>query len=149
LSRRLARLAQLYLEERGVDVTGLAGAGAGGGLPGGLASIGAELVQGFDVVSESIGLYDMIEDVDLVITGEGRVDATSFAGKVVGGIVELAAEAGVPVVAVAGDLDSSACSPPIPVRTLVDAVGRERALGMTAEAVAEVTAAALAEIAPR
>jgi glycerate kinase len=95
LSRRLARLAHEYEQRTGVDVRTLPGAGAAGGLAGGLAAIGAVLRPGFDVVAGAVGLDDTLADVDLVITGEGCLDATSFAGKVVGGVVARAADAGV------------------------------------------------------
>ncbi len=102
LTRRLERLAQIYLSEYGIDVVDLDGAGAAGGLAGGLAAIGAELVSGFDLVAEEVDLYGWIEGADLVVTGEGRLDATSFEGKVVGGVARLARAAGVPVLAVVG-----------------------------------------------
>jgi glycerate 2-kinase len=95
LSRRLDRLAGAYLERTGVDVTDLEGAGAAGGLAGGLAAIGARLEPGFEVVAHAAGLEDAMADADLVITGEGRLDLASFGGKVVGGVLEWAAEEGV------------------------------------------------------
>jgi glycerate 2-kinase len=100
LTRRLASLAETYEQRTGVDVRTLSGAGAAGGLAGGLAAIGAELEPGFDVVANAVGFDDALDDVDLVVTGEGRLDATSFAGKVVGGVLEWSADAGVPHVAV-------------------------------------------------
>jgi glycerate 2-kinase len=109
LTRRLASLADQYEQRTGVDVRALAGAGAAGGLAGGLAAIGAELEPGFDVVAGAAGLDDALEGVDLVVTGEGRLDATSFSGKVVGGVLEWATDAGVPHVAViAGQVTSDA-----------------------------------------
>lgn len=109
LTRRLASLADQYEQRTGVDVRGLSGAGAAGGLAGGLAAIGAELEPGFDVVANAVGLDDALEGVDLVVTGEGRLDATSFAGKVVGGVLEWSADAGVPNVAVvAGQVTAEA-----------------------------------------
>jgi glycerate kinase len=96
LSRRLEQLAGVYLDRTGVDVSELTGAGAAGGLAGGLAAIGAELEPGFDVVAGAAGLEAALEAADLVVTGEGRLDATSFAGKTVGGVLEWAAELGVP-----------------------------------------------------
>jgi glycerate kinase len=104
LSRRLERLAQVYREDFDVDVTVLPGAGAAGGLAGGLAAVGARIELGFDVIAEEVDLDAEIEAADLVVTGEGFLDATSFDGKVVGGVVELAAEFGVPVLAVAGQV---------------------------------------------
>jgi glycerate 2-kinase len=109
LTRRLASLADQYERRTGVDVRARCGAGAAGGLAGGLAAIGAELEPGFDVVANAVGLDGALEDVDLVVTGEGRLDTTSFAGKVVGGVLEWAADAGVPHVAViAGQVTADA-----------------------------------------
>jgi glycerate 2-kinase len=95
LTRRLARLADEYQARTGIDVTTLEGAGAAGGLAGGLAAIGAHLEPGFEVVAQAAGLDDVMGTVDLVVTGEGKLDATSFEGKVVGGVLEWAAEEGI------------------------------------------------------
>ena len=111
LTRRLRRLAQIYERDYGVDVTAMPGAGAAGGLAGGLAARGAILVNGFDVVTEEIDLRDRIGRCDLVVTGEGRFDATSLEGKVVGGAARLATEAGVPALAVVGSADPQATPP--------------------------------------
>lgn len=102
LTRRLERLAQVYLEEYGVDVTKLPGAGAAGGLAGGLVAVGARIESGFDVLAESAGLDELLVDADLVITGEGFFDAESFNGKVVGGVAAWSAAEGVPVLAIVG-----------------------------------------------
>ena len=104
LRRRLERLAQIYEEEYGVDVTGLVGGGAAGGLAGGLAAVGALLEPGFDLVADAVDLDVRMESCDLVVTGEGFLDEQSFDGKVVGGVVTLAAALGVPVLVVAGDV---------------------------------------------
>ncbi len=95
LQRRLERLAQEYRDRTGVDVTTLEGSGAAGGLAGGLAAIGARLEPGFDVVARAAGFEEALAGVDLVVTGEGKVDATSLDGKVVGGVLEWAAEEGI------------------------------------------------------
>jgi glycerate kinase len=87
LTRRLEKLAEQYRERTGVDVTKLTGAGAAGGLAGGLAAIGAELVPGFDAIAEAVGLEAALENADLVVTGEGKLDDSSLAGKVVGGVL--------------------------------------------------------------
>ena len=104
LRRRLERLAQIYQEEYGVDVTDLPGAGAAGGLAGGLAAVGAHLEPGFDLVADAVDLDERLEGCDLVVTGEGFLDEQSFDGKVVGGVVALAAELGKPVLVVAGEV---------------------------------------------
>jgi glycerate kinase len=93
LTRRLEQLAGVYQRRTGVDVTELEGGGAAGGLAGGLAAIGAEIEPGFDVVARVAGLDRALEGADLVVTGEGKLDATSFEGKVVGGVLEWAADA--------------------------------------------------------
>lgn len=87
LSRRLERLAGDFVTRTGVDVTAIAGAGAAGGLAGGLAAIGARLEPGFEVVARAAGLEDALDGAGLVVTGEGALDAGSFAGKVVGGVL--------------------------------------------------------------
>ncbi len=139
LARRLERLAQVYLEDHGVDVRSLEGSGAAGGLAGGLAAIGATLVEGFEVVAEENDLYGRIEGADLVITGEGFLDAQSFEGKVVGGVAGLAAEAGVPVVAIVGEVFDGVADR-IEAVSLVSRVGQERAMADTVRVVEKVAA---------
>lgn len=137
LRRRLERLAQVYLDEYGVDVRAIPGSGAAGGLAGGLAAIGATLLPGFDFVADTIDLAERIDGADLVVTGEGFLDEQSFAGKAVGGVVELAAEAGVPVLVVVGEaFDAS----PVPTVSLVDRFGRTRAFEDTVACIEESVA---------
>jgi glycerate kinase len=143
LTRRLERLAQVYLEDHGVDVRDLEGSGAAGGLAGGLAAVGASLVEGFDVVAEETDLYGRIEGADLVITGEGFLDAQSFEGKVVGGVAGLAAEAGVPVVAIAGEIYDGAADR-IEAVSLTARFGEDRSRHDTIACVEAVTAELLA-----
>ena len=100
LTRRLELLADQYRKRTGFDVTAMASAGAAGGLAGGLAAIGAQLVPGFEAVAEAVGLETALEGASLVVTGEGKLDASSLEGKVVGGVLAWAAELGVPHVAV-------------------------------------------------
>jgi glycerate kinase len=96
LTRRLERLAEQFDARTGVDVRALEGAGAAGGLAGGLAAIGATLEPGFDVVAGATGLDAALAGADFVLTGEGKLDATSFAGKVVGEVLDWAGDVGVP-----------------------------------------------------
>jgi glycerate 2-kinase len=104
LRRRLERLADVYQADHGIDVRELDGAGAAGGLAGGLAVAGATLTPGFDAVADEVGLADAVEGADLVVTAEGFLDEQSFDGKVVGGVAEMAASLGVPCVAVVGEV---------------------------------------------
>ena len=142
LARRLRRLAQIYERDFAVDVTALTGAGAAGGLAGGLAARGASLVNGFEVVADEIGLGERIRNADVVVTGEGRYDATSLQGKVVGGVAELAAQSGTRTLAVVGSSDPEAPRPGgLEILDLTALFGSERAhadpCGCVREAVAE------------
>ena len=141
LRRRLERLVDMYAAEYGVDVADLPGAGAAGGLAGGLAALGARLVEGFEVVAEETGLAERLEGADLVVTGEGLLDAESFNGKVVGGVCELAERLGVPVVAVAGAVDGNAAAPAtVPVLSLSERFGADRAFAEPAACVEQLLA---------
>lgn len=143
LRRRLERLAQVYEDDYGIDVRTLPGSGAAGGLAGGLAALGATLVPGFDVVADAVGLAERIEAADLVVTGEGFVDEHSFEGKVVGGVLDLAAEAGVPVLVVAGQVFERAAEATFV--SLVERFGEERAMAEAAACVEDAVAAYLAD----
>jgi glycerate kinase len=143
LRRRLERLAQVYRLEHGVDVTTLEGAGAAGGLAGGLAAAGASLVSGFALVAEELELDAHLDGADLVVTAEGFLDEQSFEGKVVGGVASMAAEAGVPLVAVAGQVFDGV-EDRIDAVSLVQRFGEERALGAPLECIEAVVAEVLA-----
>ena len=144
LTRRLRRLAQIYESDFGVDVTAMAGAGAAGGLAGGLAARGASLVNGFEVVADEIGLRERILDVDVVVTGEGRYDATSLEGKVVGGVGDLAGQSGTRALAVVGSSDPGAPRPAgVEVLDLTVRFGSQRAHADPCGCVREAVEAAL------
>lgn len=81
----------------------VAGSGAAGGLGAGLiAFCGARVVSGIDYVLDSIGLEAAMEGMQLVITGEGRMDAQSANGKAPVGVARRAKRHGLPVIAVVG-----------------------------------------------
>ena len=89
----------------GLDVRGLPGAGAAGGLGAGLrAFLGAELRRGVDVVLDLVGLNDHLCGADLVLTAEGRIDAQTAFGKAPAGVAERARARGVPCIAIAGGI---------------------------------------------
>ncbi len=139
LTRRLEALALRYEETYGVDVRDIPGSGAAGGLAGGLAAIGATLVPGFELVADTIDLAARVEATDLVVTGEGFLDDQSFAGKAVGGVLELAAEFETPALVVAGQILDGL--PPfdhdVTVVSLVEEFGAERAMADTTACVEE------------
>lgn len=145
LTGRLERLVQVYRDEFGVDVSTIAGAGAAGGLAGALAALGGTLVPGFELVADELDLYDAITGADLVITGEGHLDAQSFEGKVVGGVQAICERAGVPVGAVVGDVDDDVADR-LPVVSLVARFGIERAMAEPMWCVEQATTELIEEI---
>ena len=132
----------------------MAGAGAAGGLGGGLYVLGARLEPGFDLVARLVGLAARLERADLVATGEGHLDPPSFSGKVPGGVLALAGarHAGpIPVLCVVGGADRSILAKPpegIEVRSLVALYGRDRARGQTAVLIGRTTSEFLATFCP-
>jgi glycerate 2-kinase len=85
------------------------GSGAAGGLGFGLAcALGARFAPGAATVAELQGLPAALRGAHLLVSGEGRLDATSFQGKVVGHVVDLAHAAGVRATAVVGSVDPAA-----------------------------------------
>ncbi len=127
LTGRLHSLAEQYREQFGVDVCEIPGSGAAGGIAGMLAALGGTLLPGFDLVADELDLHDHVAAADLVITGEGRLDEQSFEGKVVGGVMEVCAEYGVPVAAIVGVADDDVRDR-LPIAVLADEFGEERAL---------------------
>jgi len=106
LDTALRHFASRVKEALGVDVLDMPGAGAAGGLGAGLVAFtGARLCRGVDLVADACGLREQIARADLVITGEGRLDAQTAHGKTPAGVARIAKEAGVPVVAIAGMMD--------------------------------------------
>lgn len=145
LTRRLELLQQQYHERYGVDLSEVAGAGAAGGLAGGLVAVGARIESGFEMLAERARLDEHLEQADLVITGEGFLDDESFAGKVVGGVHRWAQEAGVPTVAVVGQAEIAGVPPDgIEIRSLTDLHGIDVSMDRTVELVAEEVSAILA-----
>jgi len=126
LEERLERLADRYRDELGVDVRALPGSGAAGGLAGGLAALGASLRPGAELVAEAVGLDAALAECSQAITGEGRFDATSRAGKVVDHVLGRARAARIPAAIVAGDADDAAVAAlprGVPCVTLVSLAG--------------------------
>ena len=93
----------------GRDLQNEPGSGAAGGLGFGvIAATGARMVKGSPVVADMVGLPETIKRADIVITGEGRLDATTDTGKVVTHVATLAREVGARVGAVVGQIGDGA-----------------------------------------
>ena len=94
----------------------LKGAGAGGGIAAGLCAFAeASIVSGIDTCLDLIDFYKKVEDADLVIVGEGRLDSQSFAGKAPIGVAKRTPN-GVPVIAICGSLAEDL--PPLPFENI-------------------------------
>ncbi len=139
LSERLGELAHSYRSELGVEVSALPGAGAAGGLAGGLAALGAELVAGFELVAGRLGLEEALEGVELVVTGEGRLDRTSFEGKVVGGVLAACTRRAIPALVVAGEVEAGAPRAAAAL-SLLEQFGEQRAWAEPAACIADAVA---------
>lgn len=103
---RLERLAVMVARDLGTDSRAVPGAGAAGGLGFGLmAFCGASLVEGFDLVAEVVGLRERMRAADVVVTGEGRMDAQTLCGKGPVGVARMARAMGKRVVGIAGGVE--------------------------------------------
>lgn len=105
LDRGLRNFAFIVNKDLGVNIENVKGAGAAGGLGGGLIGIiNGKIKRGIDIVIEYTNLEEKLKDADLVITGEGRIDNQTQFGKTPYGVAKLAEIYNIPVVAVAGSL---------------------------------------------
>ena len=106
LEKGMQNLNSVITKAYGTDLSDMEGSGAAGGLGGAFkACLGAELRRGIDIVLDTIDFKEIIKDADLIITGEGRIDSQTAKGKVISGITSRAAEAGIPVIAMAGIIE--------------------------------------------
>jgi glycerate kinase len=121
LEEEMRRMAALLAEACGIAPAQLdrPGGGAAGGITAGLvAGLGARVVPGFSLVSEWLGLEERIAVADLVITGEGRFDATSLQGKGPGGVARLALDRGKRVLVLAGSVSLPEPPPGLRLRAI-------------------------------
>ena len=99
----LRNMSDLIVREMGIQVADMPGAGAAGGLGGAFkAFLNAELRKGAEMVLDAIGFDEIIKDADLVITGEGRIDAQTMTGKLPYAVARRAGAQGIPVLAICG-----------------------------------------------
>jgi glycerate kinase len=116
----LQHYAGVVKRELDVDIATVSGAGAAGGLGGGLvAFLGARITSGAEFVAEAIGLAGRIERADVVFTGEGRLDSQTEYGKSVAVVARLAKERRCPVVVFAGSVADDADLAPLRLDAVV------------------------------
>jgi glycerate 2-kinase len=140
LDANLDRFARIVARDLGRAIRDLPGAGAAGGLGGGLVAFASgRLEPGVSLVIDAVGLADRLRGADLCLTGEGAIDASSAFGKTAVGVARLARALGCPTLALAGTIGPGAaavldqgidayfsiCPGPIP---LGDALSRAGAL---------------------
>lgn len=105
LDQNLRSAAQTVKEQLSVSLDGVPGAGAAGGMGGGmLAFFGARLQMGITTVLDALAFEQKARGADFIFTGEGKLDTQSLRGKVVVGVARRAQKIGVPVIAVVGDI---------------------------------------------
>ncbi len=105
LDQNLEHLAQIIQRDLQVDVLKLVGGGAAGGLGAGLVAFSdARLQAGFDIVKEQTGLEKAVQQADIILTGEGKMDHQTKEGKTPWGVAQLALKHCKPCIGVAGSL---------------------------------------------
>lgn len=105
LDAGLQNYAAIIQRDWGIEIANQAGAGAAGGMGGGLLTLpNVQLKAGVQIVMDTVKLADKVRDADLVITGEGRMDAQSIAGKTPVGVARTAKQFHKPVIAIVGCL---------------------------------------------
>jgi glycerate 2-kinase len=132
LDDALRRWADLVESRTGlVGLRDRPGAGAAGGLGFGLLALGATVTSGFGMVAEAVHLDERVAGADLVITGEGKLDAQSLRGKVVVRVAAAARESAVPCLVVAGQAEvgrrDAAAAGVDDVQSVADTLGSARA----------------------
>lgn len=109
LDSNLAHYAKVIKSQLGISIIDVPGAGAAGGLGGGLmAFLKAKLRRGIDIVIDATGLEESVKGAALVITGEGSIDYQTQFGKTPYGVAMVAKKYGIPVIAIAGSIGKDA-----------------------------------------
>ena len=108
LDEGMEHLATVFEQTRGKNIRQIPGAGAAGGVAGGMAALfDASIIPATDYLFAVLNMRDKLRQADLLITGEGRVDAQSWQGKLVSGLLALAREEDVPTILVCGTLQDT------------------------------------------
>lgn len=108
LDQALSHFADVIKRDLGKDIKEVPGAGAAGGLGAGLlAFLDAELKPGIDIVISNVHLEEILQDADLVITGEGEISGSTIYGKTPIGVAKIAKKFQIPVVSISALIDES------------------------------------------
>lgn len=105
----LAHYSSIVKNTFNIDKGDLSGAGAAGGLGYGFAALlNGELKPGIDIVFEKLSFEQQLNDIDIIITGEGQIDFQSSMGKALAGVARAAKPKGIPVIALGGSVKEEA-----------------------------------------
>lgn len=105
LDAGLRRLAEVVERDLHKDASRIPGAGAAGGMGYGMnVFFGSKLQMGIETVLDTVRFDELVKDADCVFSGEGKIDTQSLRGKVVIGIARRTKKAGVPLIAIVGDI---------------------------------------------
>lgn len=106
LDLALNRYAEVVEKQQGINVKELTGGGAAGGLGAALmAFLNASVKSGIKVVMEYLNFEEVVKNSDLIITGEGRLDAQTLGGKVIKGVSDIGKKYNIPVIALCGEVE--------------------------------------------
>lgn len=109
LDQGLRHLDRIVQHDLNLNLADFPGTGAAGGCGFGLkAFLGAEMKMGIETLLNEVRFDELLKDCDYVFTGEGKIDGQSLRGKVVSGVARRAQKAGVPVIAIVGDIGDDA-----------------------------------------
>ncbi len=106
LDAGLINFAKVVQQQKSMDISGIQGVGAAGGLgAGSIVFLNAKLHKGIELIMDMIGFDRQLKDVDLLVTGEGKIDDQTLHGKLIHGITQHASKYAVPVIALCGMLE--------------------------------------------
>lgn len=109
LDNGLKHYAKVIKQHTRMDISNIPGAGAAGGMGGGLLPfLNAQLESGIDTILNAVNFEKVIRGADVIFTGEGKLDAQTAMGKALGGVLRLAEKQNIPVIAIGGCIDSDA-----------------------------------------
>ncbi|GGD47667.1 glycerate kinase [Emticicia aquatilis] len=108
LDKGLQNISEIFTKDFGKDYAQIAGTGAAGGLGFGLmAFMNAQLKEGVKLLMDFCAFEENLKNVNLIITGEGKIDNQTLQGKLIKGITDQATHAKIPIAAICGTLDVS------------------------------------------
>ncbi|GAA0084078.1 glycerate kinase [Clostridium sp. CTA-7] len=106
LDNALKHYSKILKDNFEVDVLDVAGSGAAGGTGAAFIALGAKLESGVDIILKEAKFVEILKDIDLVITGEGKIDFQTKFGKTPSGVAREASKENIPVIAICGAMGS-------------------------------------------